>query len=63
MAGLGMMGSSGRPRLGPMPERAVQVCRDALRAVLRAAPEYLRPIEQHFGVKLEERIENDGYWR
>ncbi|MBX3250878.1 MAG: 4-hydroxy-tetrahydrodipicolinate synthase [Myxococcales bacterium] len=63
MAGLGMIGSYCRRPLGPMSPPAVAVCRDALRAVLEAAPEYLRPIEEHFDVKIEERLANDDYWR
>lgn len=63
MSGLGMIGSYCRRPLGPMTWPAVQVCRDALRAVWSAAPEYLRPIEEHYGVSVPERIENDRFWR
>ncbi|HJL18341.1 MAG TPA: dihydrodipicolinate synthase family protein [Sandaracinaceae bacterium LLY-WYZ-13_1] len=63
MAGLGMIGSYCRRPLGPMSEPAVEMCRDALRQVWKTAPEYLEPIEPHLGVKIEERLENDRYWR
>jgi 4-hydroxy-tetrahydrodipicolinate synthase len=63
MAGLGMIGSYCRRPLGPMTPPAVETCRDALRAVWEAAPEYLRPIEDHFDVKIEERLADDANWR
>jgi 4-hydroxy-tetrahydrodipicolinate synthase len=63
MAGLGMIGSYCRRPLGPMTEPAVAVCRDALRAVWEAAPEYLAPIEAHFDVKIEERLDGEQFWR
>jgi len=62
MAGLGIIGRYCRRPLGLMTEPAVRTCRDALSAVWRAAPEYLRPIEAHFDVKIDERLENDTYW-
>lgn len=62
MAGLGMIGSYCRRPLGPMPRAAVDVCRGALRAVWEAAPEYLTPIEEHFDVKIEERLDDDSVW-
>lgn len=62
MAGLGMIGSYCRRPLGPMTPPAVEVCRDSLRAVWDAAPEYLKPIEEHFDVKIEDRLADDSVW-
>ncbi|MDQ3030898.1 MAG: 4-hydroxy-tetrahydrodipicolinate synthase [Myxococcota bacterium] len=63
MTGLGMIGGYCRRPLGPMSEPAIAVCRDALRAVYEVAPEYLRPIGEHFGVDVAARIESDAHWR
>ncbi|MCB9595952.1 MAG: 4-hydroxy-tetrahydrodipicolinate synthase [Sandaracinaceae bacterium] len=62
MAGLGMIGAYCRRPLGPMPRAAVDVCRGALRAVWEGAPEYLRPIEEHYGVSVAERLDDDAAW-
>ncbi|MAQ17664.1 MAG: 4-hydroxy-tetrahydrodipicolinate synthase [Sandaracinus sp.] len=62
MAGLGMMGTYCRRPLGPMTPAAVEVCRDALRAVWEAAPEHLRPIEEAYGVSVPERVADDRFW-
>ncbi|MBX3269663.1 MAG: 4-hydroxy-tetrahydrodipicolinate synthase [Sandaracinaceae bacterium] len=62
MAGLGMIGSYCRRPLGPMPRAAVDVCRGALRAVWEAAPQHLAPIEEHYGVRIPERLADDSVW-
>ncbi|MEM1415018.1 MAG: 4-hydroxy-tetrahydrodipicolinate synthase [Myxococcota bacterium] len=62
MAGLGMIGSYCRRPLGPMTAPAVQVCRDAIRAVWEAAPRFLAPIEAHYGVSIEARLADDSVW-
>ncbi len=62
MAGLGMIGPRCRRPLGAMTPPAIAVCRGALRAVWDAAPEVLRPIEDAFGVRIEERLANDRCW-
>ena len=62
MAGLGMMGTYCRRPLGMMTPAAVAVCRDALRSVWEAAPEYLRPIEEAYEVSVPERIDDDRFW-
>ena len=62
MAGLGMIGSYCRRPLGPMTRAAVDVCRDALRAVWEAAPHYLRPIEAHHDVSIDARLADESVW-
>lgn len=62
MAGLGMnVGPSRRP-LGKMSAPAVQLCREALREVHKAAPEFLAPIASFFGVNIEQRLSDDAVW-
>jgi 4-hydroxy-tetrahydrodipicolinate synthase len=62
MAGLGMIGPRCRPPLGRMTPPAVAACRDALRAVWHHGPEVLRPIEDAFGVRIEQRLDDDACW-
>lgn len=62
MAGLGMIDARCRRPLGRMTPPAVAVCREALRAVWRAAPEVLRPIEDAFDVRIEQRLDDDACW-
>ncbi|MCZ7682167.1 MAG: 4-hydroxy-tetrahydrodipicolinate synthase [Sandaracinaceae bacterium] len=62
MGGLGMIDARCRRPLGRMTAPAVATCREALRAVWRAAPEVLRPIEEAFGVRVEARLEDDACW-
>ncbi|MEM9074953.1 MAG: 4-hydroxy-tetrahydrodipicolinate synthase [Myxococcota bacterium] len=62
MAGLGMIGHYCRRPLGPMSAKAVKVCRDSLRAVWETAPEMLKPIEEHYDVNIQERLDDDSAW-
>lgn len=63
MAGLGMIGGHCRRPLGRMTPPAVQVCRDAVRAVWEAMPEALTPIEEAFDVRIPQRLDDDSAWR
>ena len=38
------------------------VCRQALSTIYGTAPELLAPLESAFGVKIPERLRNDGAW-
>jgi 4-hydroxy-tetrahydrodipicolinate synthase len=62
MAGLGMIGPRCRRPLGRMTPPAVATCRDALRAVWHHAPDVLRPIEDAFAVRIEQRLSDDAFW-
>jgi dihydrodipicolinate synthase/N-acetylneuraminate lyase len=62
MVGLGLIGGGARPPLGRMTRAAVELCRDALRAVFREAPELLRPVEPAFEVDVAARLGDDAVW-
>jgi len=62
MAGIGFPVGVCRQPLGRMTQPAIQQCRDALRQVHKAAPEILKPIEEAFDVKIEQRVEDDAAW-
>ena len=62
MRGLGMVSGGCRRPLGRMTLRGVEVVRSAARAVWKANPGILRPIEAVFDVSLAERIEDDALW-
>jgi len=62
MAGLGMPVGACRKPLGRMTRVAVEKCREALKEVFKANPEHLKPINEAFGVNVEQRLNNDGVW-
>jgi 4-hydroxy-tetrahydrodipicolinate synthase len=62
MAGLGMISSAKRPPLGRMSATAVAQCREALRQVHTADPGILGPLEEVFGVRIDQRLGDDGVW-
>jgi len=62
MRGLGMIRAGCRRPLGHMTRAGVAVVREAARAVWRANPEILAPIETAFGVSLDHRLSNDELW-
>ena len=63
MKGLGMPSGPCRPPLGKMTPKGVEIVRNALKAVYEKDKEILRPIEDFYRVKMEERLVNDRYWR
>lgn len=63
MKGLGMPSGPCRPPLGKMTPKGVEIVRNALKAVYEKDKEILRPIEDFYKVKVEERIYNDKYWK
>ena len=62
MAGLGMIPAAKRPPLGRMSSTAVGQCRDALRKTHGADPGILGPIEEAFGVRIDQRLADDTVW-
>ncbi|MCK4436511.1 4-hydroxy-tetrahydrodipicolinate synthase [bacterium] len=62
MNGLGMPAGPCRRPLGKMSPHGVRVVRNAARTVWKKNPEILKPIEDAYGVKIEERLEKDKYW-
>ena len=59
---LGMPSGICRPPLGRMTKKGLQVVLDAGRNVLENSPEILEPVESFFGVRAEERLNNDKFW-
>jgi hypothetical protein len=45
-----------------MTARAVEQCREAVRAVHRARPGWVERLDAFFGVDTKRRIEDDGVW-
>jgi len=62
MAGLGMPVGPCRRPLGKMTQPAVEKCRQALVAICKSAPEFFKPIEAAFRVKVEDRLKKDSVW-
>ena len=63
MKGLGMPSGPCRRPLGKMTPKGVEVVRNALKAVYERDREILKPIEDFYKVKMEERIYNDRCWK
>lgn len=63
MKGLGMPAGPCRPPLGKMTPKGVEIVRSALKTVFHKDKEILRPIEEFYKVKMEERLSNDRYWK
>ncbi len=63
MKGLGMPAGPCRPPLGKMTPKGVEVVRNALKTVYEKDKEILRPIEDFYKVKIEDRLTNDRYWK
>ncbi len=61
MAILGMPSGGCKPPLGKMTRNGLNKVLEAARTVLLTAPEILKPIEDFFGVNIEERLENPKY--
>ena len=62
MNGLGMNAGPTRRPLGKMSARAVDVVRKRAKLLWETNSEILKPIEDAYGVKIEERLEKDKYW-
>lgn len=62
MNGLGMPAGPCRRPLGKMSREGVEKVRQAARTVWKNNPEILKPIEEVYGVNIEERLEKDEHW-
>ncbi len=62
MNGLGMPAGPCRRPLGRMSREGIEKIRQAARTVWKKNPEILRPIEETYGVNIEERLNKDEYW-
>lgn len=58
---LGMPSGKVRQPLGKMTKKGIQVIIDAGKRVLKDNPEIFKPIEEFFGVDVEERLNNEKY--
>lgn len=63
MKGLGMPSGPCRQPLGKMTPKGVEIVRSALKTVHEKDKGILKPIEDFYKVKMEERIYNDKYWK
>ncbi len=61
MALLGMPSGGCKPPLGQMTRNGLAKVIEAAEAVQRSAPELFQPIADHFGVNIQERLENPKY--
>jgi len=62
MAGLGIPVGACRRPLGKMNKAGVEKCRQTLLAVYKNTPEILTPINQAFGVNVEQRLNDLSIW-
>jgi 4-hydroxy-tetrahydrodipicolinate synthase len=60
---LGMPSGSCRQPLGKMTRNGLEVVLSNARKVYENNPEILRPIEEFFGVNLNERLNNERFWQ
>jgi 4-hydroxy-tetrahydrodipicolinate synthase len=63
MKGLGMPSGPCRQPLGKMTPKGVEIVRNALKTVNEKDREILRPIQELYGVNIEDRLTNDKYWK
>jgi 4-hydroxy-tetrahydrodipicolinate synthase len=63
MNGLGMPAGPCRPPLGKMTAKGVQKVHVAVSAVWKQNPEVLLPIEEFFGVSIDDQLANAELWR
>lgn len=62
MAGLGMNSGFFRPPLGPMTAAAVTKVREALKKIWLQSPWILQPIERHYNINVNRRLDDDKIW-
>jgi 4-hydroxy-tetrahydrodipicolinate synthase len=63
MKGLGLPSGPCRPPLGKMTPKGIQVVRDALKRVFELDRSALQPIQDFYGVNIEDRLSNDRHWK
>jgi len=62
MKALGMPSGLPRQPLGKMTTEGIKIVRENLNRVHRDSPEILKPIEDFYGVSIEERLNNNNIW-
>jgi len=63
MNALGMPAGPTRQPMGKINREGLAVVRNAVIEVFENSPEILEPIAQFYGIDLEERINDDSYWK
>jgi 4-hydroxy-tetrahydrodipicolinate synthase len=63
MKGLGLPSGPTRPPLGKMTPKGVETVRNALKEVYEKDREVFRPVQEFYGINIEERLSNDRYWK
>jgi 4-hydroxy-tetrahydrodipicolinate synthase len=63
MKGLGLPSGPCRAPLGKMTPKGVEIVKNALKEVYEKDSEVFRPLQEFYGVSIEERLSNDRYWR
>jgi 4-hydroxy-tetrahydrodipicolinate synthase len=62
MNGLGLPAGPCRPPLGQMSDKGRDIVRTAARTIFQRDRNIFIPLEDFYGVNVEERIDNDEYW-
>lgn len=62
MAGLGMQENLCKRPMGRLTRQGIDLVRQALQAVWEDNPDYLEPIQDHYDVDIDERLEDDSLW-
>jgi 4-hydroxy-tetrahydrodipicolinate synthase len=62
MNALGIPAGHPRKPLGKMTKAGADVVRDALKSVYQNSPEILTPLEEFYGINIEERLNDDSAW-
>ncbi len=63
MKGFGLPSGPCRPPLGRMTRKGVEIVRNALKEVHEKDREVFRPLQEFYGINIEERLSNDRFWK
>jgi 4-hydroxy-tetrahydrodipicolinate synthase len=63
MKGLGLPSGPTRQPLGKMTPKGTETVKNALKEVYEKDREILRPLQEFYGINIEERLSNDRYWK
>ncbi len=63
MKGLGLPSGPTRPPLGKMTPKGVETVKNALKEVYEKDREVFRPLQEFYGINIEDRLSNDRYWK
>jgi len=63
MKGLGLPSGPSRPPLGRMTRKGVEIVRNALKEVYEKDRGVFGPLQEFYGIHIDERLSNDRYWK